>query len=87
MIPAEMVLGFFSSAKNGGRRVKISGTENGTIKGAIRDVKMENRVITVDIEGEIVVIDMNVCEAKTSFWDHRVLHVRGGEDSFKIQLA
>ena len=85
MIPAEMVLGFLSSAKASGRRIKISGGDHGVKKGHIRDLNMENKVITVDLEGVIFVIDMNVCEAKTSVFDHRVIHIIG-EENYKIQL-
>lgn len=85
MIPAEMVLGFLSSAKTNKRRIKISGTEDGAVKGFVRDVKMEDKVITIDVDGEVVVMDMNICEAKTSFFDHRVIHVVG-EEHYKIQL-
>ena len=51
MIPAEMVLGFLSSAKNSGRKVKISGGDQGAKRGLIGELKMENKVITVDVEG------------------------------------
>ena len=85
MIPAEMILGFLSSAKASGRRVKISGGDHGAKKGQINDLKMENKVITVDVDGEVFVIDMNVCEAKTSVFDHRVIHIMG-EEQYKIQL-
>lgn len=86
MIPAEMVLGFLRSAKASGRKVKISGGDQGAKRGLIGDLKMENKVITVDVEGEVFVIDMNVCEAKTSVFDHRVIHIRG-EEQYKIQLG
>ena len=86
MIPAEMILGFLNSAKSSGRKVKISGGDHGTKRGLIRELKMEGKVITVDVEGEVFVLDMNVCEAKTSFFDHRVIHLRG-EDQYKIQLG
>ena len=85
MIPAEMVLGFFTSARSYGKKIKITSTEKGVKKGVIQDVNMEDRVITVVVEGEKFVIDMNVCEAKTSFFDRRVLHI-SGEEQFKIQL-
>lgn len=86
MIPAEMVLGFLSSAKASGRKVKLSGGDHGAKKGLITDLKMENKVITVDVEGEVFVLDMNVLEAKTSIFDHRVIYLRG-EDQYKIQLG
>ena len=60
MIPAEMVLGFFSSAKSSNRKIKITGSDRGVKKGYIRDVKMENRVITLDLDGEIFAFDINV---------------------------
>jgi len=60
MIPAEMVLGFLSSAKASGRKVKLSGGDHGAKKGLISDLKMENKVITVDVEGEVFVLDMNL---------------------------
>lgn len=86
MIPAEMILGFFRSAKASGRKVKISGGDHGAKRGLIGDLKMENKVITVEVEGEVFVLDMNVCEAKTSIFDHRVIHLRG-EEHYKIQLG
>ena len=86
MIPAEMVLGFFSSAKNNHRAIKITCGSRGVKKGYINQVSMDDNVIMVDLDGETYEIDMKVSEAKTSFFDRRVIHIQG-EEHYKIQLA
>lgn len=86
MIPAEMVMGFLSAAKSNNKRVKITVAGEGVFKGKMQDVKMEDKVITIDLEGKQIVMDMNVCEAKTSFFDHRVIYVQG-EEQYKLQLG
>ncbi len=82
----DMLFYFLSSAKNNAKRIKVTGGKTSLVKGYVRDLKREDQVIMVNVEGEIYEIDLTVYEVKTSLLDHRVIYV-SGEENLKFQLC
>ncbi len=86
MINNDIVYSFLSSAKFNNKRIQITCSGRTPQKGYVQDVTIENNVVTLNVDGEIYVMDMNECRARTTLLDRRVIIVEG-EEIIKFKMG
>ena len=82
----DLVITMLVTARNTGREVKITSSIKGTKKGLIQRLSFEGFVISVEVDGEVFVMDLNWCEVKNHWIDPRVFVVENAEETFKLQM-
>ncbi|MBQ2023020.1 MAG: hypothetical protein II213_04800 [Lachnospiraceae bacterium] len=82
----DLLFYFLSSAKNMGKRIKVTGGEPGVVKGNVTELIKENDKITVVVNDVTYVINLSDALVRTGAFDPRTLFV-DGEDSLKFQLC
>ena len=87
MLEPELVITMLVTARNTGREVKITSSVKGTKKGLIQRLSFEGFMISVEVDGEVFVMDLNWCEVKNHWLDPRVFVVENDNETFKLQMC
>ena len=87
MLEPDLVITMLVTARNTGREVKISSSVKGTKKGLIQRLSFEGFMISVEVDGEVFVMDLNWCEVKNHWLDPRVFVVENDNETFKLQMC
>ena len=87
MLEPDLVITMLVTARNTGREVKISSSVKGTKKGLIQRLSFEGVMISVEVDGEVFVMDLNWCEVKNHWLDPRVFVVENDNETFKLQMC
>ena len=87
MLEPELVITMLVTARNTGKEVKITSSVKGTKKGLIQRLSFEGFMISVEVDGEVFVMDLNWCEVKNHWLDPRVFVVENDNETFKLQMC
>ena len=87
MLSPDLVITMLVTARNRGKEVKITSSKRGTKKGLIQRLAFEGFVISVEVDGEVFVMDLNWCEVKNHWIDPRVFVVENSEETFKLMMC
>lgn len=86
ILSPDLVITMLVTARNTGREVKVSSSVKGTKKGLIQRLSFEGFIVTVEVDGEVFVIDLNWCEVKNHWIDPRIFVVENANETFKLQM-
>lgn len=87
MLEPDLVITMLVTARNTGKEVKITSSVKGTKKGLIQRLSFEGFMISVEVDGEVFVMDLNWCEVKNHWLDPRVFVVENDNETFKLQMC
>ena len=87
MLEPDLVITMLVTARNTGKEVKITSSIKGTKKGLIQRLSFEGFMISVEVDGEVFVMDLNWCEVKNHWLDPRVFVVENDNETFKLQMC
>ena len=87
MLSPELVIMMLVTARNTGKEVKITSSKKGTKKGLIQRLSFEGFVISVEVDGEVFVMDLNWSEVKNHWLDPRVYVVESAEETIKLLMC
>ncbi len=87
MLSPDLVITMLVTARNTGREVKITSSVRGTKKGLIQRLSFEGFVVSVEVENEVFVFDLNWCEVKNHWLDPRVYVVEYADETLKLMMC
>ena len=87
MLEPDLVITMLVTARNTGKEVKITSSVKGTKKGLLQRLSFEGFMISVEVDGEVFVMDLNWCEVKNHWLDLRVFVVENDNETFKLQMC